>query len=147
MRSTERKQGDISLPSGSAVTMGGYGEKVSPPSVRAGAAGVYVAAGGEEGAIHAVAGYVTGLGEKMPEEGKSHEDWTSLSLEKSHIEVQEGLMDAGMGDEAEEAGDCQVGRPISEIDNLAVAFEVACRCTVELSLEGKLDITRASFVL
>jgi hypothetical protein len=70
-----------------------------------------------------------------------HEDGTSTSLEKSHIEVQ-GHTDTAMARVAVDA----VHRPIDRKDHVEVAFEAICGSLTELSLRGKLDVNRVSFV-
>jgi hypothetical protein len=113
------------------------------PLVPSAEARVYVAAvGEEENPVYSVAHSAGCSGKRPLEKGQEHEDWTSASLEKSPIEVEEGHTDAGMGMVAVEA----VHRPIDRKDNVEVAFEAICAGLAELSLRGKLDVNRVTFV-
>lgn len=47
----------------------------------------------------------------------------------------------------QEGPDAIVPRPFDQSDNLAMALEAACSGISNLSLEGKLDVPRASFML
>jgi hypothetical protein len=106
------------------------------PLVPSAEAEVYVAAVGEDEA-HSAAW----SGERPWKKGRGREDWTSASLEKSPIEVEEGHTDAGVGMVAGEA----VHRPDRK-DNIEVAFNVLCEGLVKLGLGGKLDVSRVKFI-
>jgi hypothetical protein len=144
MRSMERDRGGASL-DGNTSTWGGYEERVSHPSVQAEAAG---ARGGEgEGLIYSVVGLSSTLGKKRTRRDDGYERLASASGGRGDEEVKEGHVHAGIGEVAVGAGGCHVERPVGGKDSIEVAFDVACRGLSALSLEGKLDVPHARFVL
>lgn len=144
MRSMERDQGGASLDGNSSI-WGGYEERASRPSVQAEAAG---AKGGEgEGLLCSVAGFSSAVGKKRARRDQGYDRLASASGGKGDKEVQEGRIHAGIGEVAVGPGGCHVERPVGGKDSIEVAFDVACRGLSALSLEGKLDVPHARFVL
>lgn len=103
------------------------------------AAGVYMAAGREEG----MAQLSGRSAKKRSRRGHGQMESTAVNVGEGEGGVQEGQIDAGVGRMTAEA----VDRPLGGKDNLEVAFDVGCRAITELSMEGRIDVTRVQLHL
>jgi hypothetical protein len=97
----------------------------------------------EEGLICPMAQLSGRSGKKRSRGGQGKEESTAVKVGEGEGGVQEGKIDAGVGRMMVEA----VDRPLDGKDNLEVAFDVGCRAITELSIEGRIDVTRVQLHL